>query len=303
MASNNTILYAGGALLLLLLFSGKAKAASPAPDLPLDNPDEPVDDNPQPQPPQLPPPDNSNWGGTPPALIEKFSAAEVAAGIPGLGRFMAVWAWGAFRAGQAYVSPEQAAQIAANNPDLCRTCHNLTASEKQASRKALENVALPKGEKGQYGEGKYDPPWPMPAQFDQWADFGSAGLFDILAGSHAHSGIHDSKFSPLISHPPTILYQIDVQLFIAGYMTYRIIKSPNYKVLKAGDPKTTWTNVRRVTANPSAFQANNQYSKDVGDRFQARAIELGIDLDLLEYPWPMSWPGAKSYFEKLGVSL
>lgn len=291
--SDDTLMWGAGIALAILLFSGSASAKTPnpnVPDLPVDDPDEPA--------PPAPSPDN--WGSTPPALILEFERAEQASGIPGLGRFMAVWAWGAFRAMQPFVLPDVAAQIAAANPNLCQNCHNTSNAEKVASRRALENVVLPKGQKGQYGEGKYSKPWPMPADFDAWADFGSAGLFDILAGSHAHSGIHQGNFTPLISYSPDILYRIDVQLYIAGYMTQRILTGP-YKVLTPNNPKETWTKVRRVTASPSAFQADTQYSKEVGARFQGRAVELGIDLNQVAYPWPTKWPGAKKYFETLQV--
>lgn len=287
--SDDTWLYAGGALLAFLLFSGSAKADQPA-DLPLDTPDQPPV-----------PPSPGNWGSTPIALIPLFEQAEQASGIPGLGRFLAVWSWGAYRAMQPLVSPEEAAQIALANPELCRLCHNVSASEKIASRRAWESVTLPKGQAGQYGTGRYSPPWPTGPYGDQWADFGSAGLLDILAGSHAHDGIHDGKFSPLISYGPEVLFRLDVQMYIGGWMVYRIIKSPLYKVLVPGDPKETWTRIRRVTASPDGFIKNTAYSQEVGQRFQGRAEELGIDLAQLAYPWPIAWPGAAAYYSKLGV--
>jgi hypothetical protein len=293
-AKDNTTTYAALAFGLFLLFSGSASAKPsqpPIPDLPIDDPDEPVPD---------PVPSPDNWGSTPPGLILEFEKAEQASGIPGIGRMFAIWAWGAFRAQQPFVSPQEAAAIAAANPNLCQNCHNTSNAEKVASRRALENVVLPLGQLGQYGTGKYKNPWPMPADFNAWADFGSAGLLDILAGSHAHSGIHQGKFTPLISYSPDILFRRDVQLYIGGYMVQRIIAGP-YKILTPGDPAETWTKIRRVTASPSAFQSNTQYSIDVGVRFRNRAVELGIDLNKLAYPFPTKWPGAKSYFEKLGV--
>lgn len=286
--SDDTLLYAGGALLAFLLFSSSA-SAKPG-DLPIDNPD---------QPPVPPSPDN--WGSTPIGLIPLFESAEQASGIPGLGRFLAVRAWSAFRAGQPLVSPEEAAQIAAANPELCRLCHNVSQSERIASRRAWENVTLPKGQAGQYGTGRYSPPWPTGPYGDQWADFGSAGLLDFLAGSNAHAGIHDAKFAPLINYGPEVLFRVDVQLYLGGVFTARVLKSPLYKVLKAGNPAQTWTNIQRVFASPDQFVKNTAYSQEVGQRFQGRAQELGIDLSLLGYPWPIAWPGAASYYSKLQV--
>lgn len=291
--SNDTLMWGGAIVLALLLFSGSASASpTPAPDLPIDDPD---------QPPQ-PVPSPENWGSTPPALIPEFERAEQASGIPGLGRFMAVWAWGAFRAMQPLVSPEEAAAIALANPALCRNCWNTSQSEKIASARAWENVTLPKGQAGQYGTGKYDPPWPTGPYGDAWRLNGSSGLFDILAGAHAHSGIHDpGKFAPLINFSPNILMRVDVQLYIGGYLVQRIIKSPLYKVLVPGDPKETWTRIRRVTASPDGFVKNTAYSQEVGQRFQGRAQELGIDLSALAYPWPLKWPGAQAYYNALQV--
>lgn len=289
MAQDNTLTYAGVALLAFLLFSGSA-SAKPGNDLPIDNPD---------QPPVPPSPDN--WGATPVALIPEFQRAEQASGIPGLGRFLAVRAWSAYRAGQPLVSPEEAAQIAAGAPELCRLCHNTSASEKIASRRAWESVTLPKGVSGLYGTGRYNPPWPTGPYGDQWADFGSAGLLDFLAGANAHQGIHDAKFAPLINYGPEILFRIDVQLYLGGVFTARVLKSPLYKVLKVGNPAQTWTNIQRVFASPDGFVKNTAYSQEVGQRFAARAVELGIDLSQLAYPWPIAWPGAASYFAKLGV--
>ena len=286
MAQDNTLTYVGIGFALFLLFSGTAKADG-GDDLPIDTPDQPPV-----------PPSPENWGSTPVALIPEFERAEQASGIPGLGRFLAVRAWSAFRAMQPLVSPEEAAVIAAANPELCRLCHNTSASERIASRRAFESVTLPKGEAGQYGTGRYDPPWPTGPYGDAWADFGSAGLLDFLAGSNAHAGIHDSKFAPLISYGPEVLFRIDVQLYLGGVFTARVLKSPLYKVLKPGDSAQTWTNIQRVFASPDQFIKNTAYSQEVGQRFQGRAQELGIDLSQLAYPWPIKWPGAASYFAK-----
>lgn len=300
MATKNqkTAMVVGGVgVLALLLFAmgGKAKAA-PANDnqQPIDEPpvDPPVDDVPQAE-------DwTSNWGGYPTKLRPLLIEAEKVSGIPGLARFLAVWSWGSFRANQPLVSTAEALAIAMANPNLCTNCHNDSPAEVKQSREALENVTPPKGK------------WKKPADFDAWADFGSAGLFDILAGSHAHTGVHEG-FTPLISEPPTVLFDPRVSAVIATNMVYRIINGP-YKVLVPGtdtsktpaDPRSTWINIRRATASPAGFQANTAANQAAGQRYAARADEIGIDLSKLGYPWPKggikaTWPGIKAVYNAL----
>ncbi|MCA9663898.1 MAG: hypothetical protein KC486_36570, partial [Myxococcales bacterium] len=205
---------------------------------------------PEPEPEPEPKPDiiplPGNWGVTPPAMRAAFEKTEEAAGIPGLGRFLAIWSWGAFRAKKPPVGAEEAAAIAEANPQLCRLCHNDSASERAASLTALNRVIQPKP------LGAYDKPWPKPADVEGWSD-GSYGLFDVLAGAHAHAGYHDGHFAPLIDHPATILYRVDVQCYIAGVMVQRIINNPTLLVLVDDDPLQTWANVRACTSTPQGF--------------------------------------------------
>jgi predicted esterase len=296
----------------IIAISGDAKAAEPKPnDDPGDDPVNPADppkdppvNNPPIKPPAAPPVDDGeNWGATPLPLRAEFLRAEKAAGIPGLARFMAVWSWGAFRAGQPAVTQAQAAAISAANPEWCRLCHNTTAKEREKSKEALDRVTLPKAQGG-----AYDPPWPKVTDYAGWTD-GSYGLFDVLAGAHAHDGIHNSNFTPLVKQPAASLFRVDVQLYIAGYMVYRIVYRQDIKVLVAGNPAETWANIRGATAAPAGYIELTKGKNTAGAQAAAsakanclmRASELGIDLGALPMPMPWSWPGAKAYWNALGV--
>lgn len=310
----------GGGLLALVLAgaiafgSGSSSAKDPKPPpkppKPKDPPVNPPIEDPEPEPePEIDPGDL--WGVTPPGLRQEFERTEEAAGIDGLGSFLAVWSWGAFRAKKAPVSLAEAAKIAAANPELCRKCHNTSAAERTQSKKALDRVVLPKSQGG-----AYEKPWPGVADYAGWTD-GSYGLFDLLAGAQAHAGYGDGKFAPLIDYPATILFQVDVQCYIAGYIVFRIVNSPLYKVLVDDNPLETWSNIRAVTASPQGFVDLSQGKKTASAQVAAqakqnciiRAAEMGIDLAALPMPFnkgekpPWGWPGAKAFFAKLDPSL
>ncbi|MEZ5069345.1 MAG: M23 family metallopeptidase [Bacteroidia bacterium] len=286
--TNRTLLIGGLIGLLLLGTGGAAMASEPEPD-----------DLPPAPPPPKPDPEEygENWGAFPEALRGPFLAAEKAARLPGLARFMAVWSWGAFRAHKPFVSPEEAAVIAAANPSLCSACQNL--NDAKWSRQALERVTLPISEGGAYKK-----PWPKPANFDAWADFGSAGLFDMLAGSVAHLGIHEQFIPPYLSDPPTVLFELRPQLYYAGVFVHRVFNSPLYKVL-TNNPAETWARVRAVTSSPKQFLAwqggdtENEIATTAMANFVGRAKEIGIVLTKMANPTitdVKAWPGAEAYF-------
>lgn len=290
-----------GGLAAVLLLSGEAKADDAQPDKkPADN--KPADDKPADNKPVDEPADD-NWGVTPPELRAEFERAEEASGIPNLGRFMAVWAWGAFRAKKPFVSTEEAAAISAANPWWCRDCHNQNAEERKKSKDALDRVTKPKSEGG-----AYDPPWPMPDDAAGWSD-GSAALFDVLLGAQVHAGIHEG-FTPLVKQPASVVFRIDVQLYLGGWIVYRIVHRDDLKVLVAGDSAATWSNIRACTATPEGFKemlAGKQTplakaAAEAKANCLGRAAELGINLAKVPPPLPgWSWPGAKVYWERLGV--
>lgn len=245
----------------------------------------------------------NNWGGVPMEHRVRAAAAEKASGIRGFARYSVICAWGAWRAGKDPVSPAEAAELA-KNPDWCRPCHNTSASERAASKQALDRVTKPKSEGG-----AYDKPWPMPADYAGWAD-GSYGYFDLLGGAQVFAGIHND-FTPLINQKATVLYEWRPQFFVAGYIVYRCIHREDLPVLapKASD---TWANIRACWATPEGFKAWKKGQSSSGalaaakarDNFFIRAKELGIDPDAIANPDPKTWgwPGAKTYWEQLAAN-
>lgn len=242
----------------------------------------------------------TNWGAVPMDWRIKFAAAEVASGIPGAGRYMAIWAWGAWRAGQAPVGPDVVAQLV-TDPNWCRLCHNTSASERAASKSALDRVTKSKAQGG-----AYDKPWAMPADYAGWTD-GSYGLLDLLAGAQCHAGIHDG-YAPLVTKPATVLYTWRAQFYVGGWFIFRCIHRADLPVL-APQAGTTWGNIRACSATPVGFIAWKKGQAGAGamaaakafDNFQIRAAELGIDPDQIANPNPATWkwPGAKAYWQAL----
>lgn len=279
------------ALLLMLGMGGKKPAQG----------DQKTEPEPEPQPEPEPPPQEdvedwtSNWGGYPDKLKPILIEAEKTSGIPGLARALAVWSWGSYRAGQPLVSTAEAKAIAAKNPDLCTKCHNETPGEVAQSTKALKNI--PEN-------------WPKANELEAWKAFGSGGLFDILAGSNLYRGV-DEGYTPFVNAPPGILLDPRVSAAAATDMVRRIISGP-YKVMVPGidatpqnaDPRASWINIRRVTASPQGFIADTAENQAAGQRYAARADEIGIDLSKVKFPWPKggikaAWPGFKVVYPKL----
>lgn len=316
---NTGLLVAGAAVLAFFLFgSKKASAAEPVPDIkpepkPTPDPDQPKPPIDKPKPIQQPQPEpaddfGGNWGATPPGLIPEFLKAEQASGIKGLGRFMAVKAWQAARANQPILSPIEAQIWALAHPNLCQDCSN--PGDANASFRGLEQVTLPKGEVGPYGGvGSYakGKTWPKPADYNSWGEIGAAGLFDMLGSTAVYSGIHDKggKFLPLLPYPASILFQVDVQLYVAGVYAARCLNRPDIPLFSRakGDPTKLWTGLASCWLSPAGFIANNQASKDAAARFAERAKEIGIDLASLDYPGFVKdvYPGDKGYYTALGV--
>ena len=285
-----------GALLVVALSGGEAKA-SPGPD-PEPKPPEPKP--PEPKPPEPKPPEpkppgpapkpgeplefdlSTNWGGVPKIVREELARIELASGIPGLARALAVKAWQAYRAGQAKVSRDEAAKIAAANPDLARTF--LNKGDAQASRALLERGVKPKDEGGNG--------WPRPKDYDGWAA-GSYGLFDILGGTAAFAGIHQG-FTPLIEVPSAAAAMATwpVQGFVAGYVVWRFLYSDLYDVLvpgpaaTQGDSAASWANIFSAWATPFGYVQKSPEALAARQRYMDRADEIGIDLSQVAYPWP-----------------
>lgn len=309
MASSKAPYIAGAALLALLLFSGSANAAEPKgpPGI------KPADPKPPEEPPpkvnipadEPPPVVPGEFGIIPPGLIPSFQLAEKASGIAGLGKFMAVKAWQAARANSPILSPLEAAAWAASHPTLGQDYKN--SGDANASFAAMERVTLPKGQVGPHGGvGAYAAKsvWPAPAFMKEWGDIGAAGLFDLLGGVNVYAGIHNDKFTPLLSYHANILFRVDVQLYCAGYYAYRCFNREDIPLFSRakGDPVKLWAGLGQCWASPSGFIADSNH--DAFDRFVERSKECGIDLSTLPIPGFMKavWPGAAAYYKALGVA-
>lgn len=295
------LIYGGIALLVLLLFGGKANAKSaPLIEPPAPEPEpEPIPDLPPPAQ-DFPQPAGSNFGATPENLRKAFEYAESASGIPGLARYLAVHAWGAFRAKKPAVTPEEAAVISAQNPKWCENCKNKSPSEIKASLAAFERVTLPKGEVGiNGGVGALDKPWPTPADYVMYTEFGSAGLFDILAATGVYAGIHQG-FTPILNRPAADFTDLRAQVFIITWLVYRVLQSPKYKVLVAGDPQATWLNVRAAVSYPDSFASGGTLAKEARANAAIREKELGIDLSKNGFPGTAKDFKAKAFWDALG---
>jgi len=206
-----------------------------------------------------------NWGRTPGALRARFLEAELASEIPGLGRALAVWGWSIGRG------------------KFVPNAHNQTAAEIKQSIAAFDR----------------NPEWPQGWFSEEWRGGGSWGLFDILAGAHAHAGIHQG-FAPLVEYPVSSLRRVDVQLYIVGWIVYRLVSGP-YPVLVVDDPARTWANIRACAISPAGYLSGSEASRARVKAFGVWAKDLGIDLRRVAMPRTSGWPGAKVYFERLQV--
>lgn len=226
---------------------------------------------------------DTNWGVCPMELRKVLAIAELASGIPGLARAGFVKWWQAFRAGQALVAPDLAADIAASHPQLCRLCLNV--GDKAASTALIEkNVALG---------------WPEPKDAAGWKA-GSRGLGDILGGTAVYQGIEDAALGnkqyalsrlPLINLPAKdAMERTDVQAWLLGVLVWQFLAGVDYKVLASGkenddgDSYNTWGNIFSAWAAPAKFKAGQ--GAEAKARYLERALECGIDLTKVAYPWP-----------------
>lgn len=210
-------------------------------------------------------PGTSNWGKTPDILRDRFADAELAAKIPGLGRFLAVWGWSI---GKGRFVPN---------------AHNESQDEIADSEAGYDN----------------NPDWPNGIYGPEWRSGGSWGLFDFLAGTHARDGIHEG-FSPLVDYPVDSLRRVDVQLYLAGWVVYRLVKGP-LPVLVAGDPARTWANIRAAAINPSGYANKSAASADRIAKFYTWGADLGVDLAALAMPTVKDFPGPEEYWKRLRV--
>ena len=211
-----------------------------------------------------------NWGDTPVDLRPLFQLVEETSRIPGAARYLAI--------------------VAKRESAFVTTAHNGNAvaeqDERDSSRKAYANS------KGRNPPLRYG---------EQAAEFGSGGLFGLLAPYFLWTGVPEvGAKAPLLNAPPEILFQPRASAFGAAVYLQRILK--HYRVDDVADIKVGW-------ANPSLLSSGRggaTYS-DVRARFLADAKALGIDLgDATTIPAkldPSAWPGVPAVFAGLVGAL
>ena len=213
---------------------------------------------------------STNWGETPVDLRPLFMLMEETARIPGSSRVFAV--------------------IAYRESRFVTAAHNGNATgeqdERDSSRRAYDN------NKGRNPPLRYG---------EQAADFGSGGLFGLLAPYFLWTGVPEvGKRAPLLDAPPEIVFQPRAAASGAAVYMQRLLK--RYRVDDIADIKAGW-------ANPSLLGSGRGGTKyhDVRARFLTDAIALNIDLtDETTIPPKLdasAWPGVPAVFEGLVGAL
>ena len=136
---------------------------------------------------------------------------------------------------------------------------------------------------------------------EQAADFGSGGLFGLLAPYFLWTGVPEvGAKAPLLNAPPEIVFQPRAAAFGAAVYMQRILK--HYRVDDVADIKVGWANPGLLGKGRGGATYN-----DVRARFLADAKSLGIDLaDATTIPAkldPSAWPGVPAVFAALVGTL
>jgi hypothetical protein len=211
-----------------------------------------------------------NWGDTPLDLRPLFELMAEVAKIPGTGRLFATFAYRESR--------------------FVTTAHNGNATgeqdERDSSRAAYRN------QKDQNPPLKYG---------EQAAEFGSGGLFGLLAPYFLWTGVPEvGKRAPLLQAPPELVFQPRAAAFGAVVFMQRLLT--RYRIDDHADLKAGW-------ASPSLLKGDRGSEKyqEVRARFLDDAKALGIDLtDTSTIPEKLdasAWPGVPAVFKALVGAL
>jgi len=206
-----------------------------------------------------------NWGATPLDLRPLFLLMEEVSRIEGSGRLASVIAYRESR----YVT----------------TAHNGNAASEQDERD---------GSRRAYRNNKDRNP---PLRFgEQAAEFGSGGLFGLLAPYFLWTGVPEvGARAPLLTAPPEILFQPRVSAFGAAVYLQRILR--HYRVDDHADIKAGWANPALLTT-----KRGSAHYRDVRGRFLADVQAVGIDLNDATIPARLdasAWPGVPVVFARL----
>ena len=212
----------------------------------------------------------TNWGDTPVDLRPLFMTMEQVSKIEGSARPFSV--------------------IAFREAKFVTAAHNGNAAaeqdERDSSRRAYKNNKE-RNPPLKYGE--------------QSAEFGSGGLFGLLAPYFLWTGVPEvGKKAPLLNAPPELMFQPRAAAFAACVYMQRLLA--HYRIDDLADIKVGW-------ANPSLLKDGRGSSKyhDVRANFLGDAMTLGIDLtDAATIPPKLNaaaWPGVPAVFKALVGAL
>ncbi|MDC0716202.1 hypothetical protein [Nannocystis bainbridge] len=266
-----TLAGVGGVIGGSLLWSRRASAAAPPTSTPPPASDSPVVDlAPLPRATDVKGDLSTNWGETPTDLRPLFMLMEEVARIPGSARVFAVISY-----------RESRFVTAAHNGNATGE-----ADERDSSRRAYKNNK------------DRNPPL---RYADQAAEFGSGGLFGLLAPYFLWTGVPEvGKRAPLLNSPPELVFQPRAAAFGAAVYMQRILA--NYRVDDLADIKVGW-------ASPSLLKDERGSSDyhDVRARFLTDAIALNVDLtDATTIPPKLdasAWPGVPAVLAGLVGTL
>lgn len=206
-----------------------------------------------------------NWGSTPPDLRPLFLLMEETSKIVGSGRIFAL--------------------IAYREARFITTAHNgddpSESAERDGSRRAYENNK------------ERNPPLPYG---EESADFGSGGLFGLLAPYFLWAGVPEvGKRAPFLNARPELMFEPRIAGFAAALYMHRLLKYR--RIDDHADIKVGW-------ANPSLLSKGRGGDKyqEIRARFFDDADKLGLDLeDEATIPGPRldssGWPGFDAVFK------
>ena len=283
---------AGLAVLAMQSKSGNGKDPQPGPKDEVDSKDNeplPIPPAPKPKPKPdpvdidgiefdpipLPPPEDpqeldlkgfdleTNWGNVPDSLRMNLAYLEIITGIKGLARYGGL--------------------VCFRESNYKPDAHNQSASEVSACKKGFERRV------NEWG-------WEKPAFYEEWLQWGSSGLVGTLGPTGAYAGVNNG-FTPLLDYHPSVLYRVDVAMYVLAWITYRAI---------VAYPVKTFEDCRVVHAYPAALKNPEKYPsvhQGVRSRFQEAQKQTGIDASLLPKPaLSKPWIGAAQLYAQLGVN-
>jgi hypothetical protein len=213
---------------------------------------------------------SKNWGDTPVDLRPLFMQMEEIGKIVGSARLFSV--------------------ITLTESQYITSAHNGNAAKEQDERddsRAAYNNNKDRNPPLRYGE--------------QAAEFGSGGLFGLLAPYFLWTGVPEvGKKAPLLNAPPELVFQPRAAAFGAAVYMQRLLA--HYRVDDLADIKVGWASPTLLGSG----RGGEQY-QSVRTRFLADAKTLGIDLtDRSTIPEKLSasaWPGVPAVFAALVGAL